>query len=73
MTTNSDLLNQVILFFIVLVISAFLVGCSSNASEYVTYNQQQGQQQNQYVGGGCGVTSDSDYDTPLLDSSSAAL
>ena len=50
----------------VLVISVFLVGCaSSQPNGYATYNQP-GQQNNQYVGGGCGVAPNADYeDTPV--------
>ena len=49
-----------------LVFSVFLIGCtSSQTSGYASYNQQpQGQQQGQYVGGGCGVAPNADYDTP---------
>ena len=59
----------------VLVISVFLVGCQKpSTAGYATYNQQQ--QQGQYVGGGCGVAPQADYeDTPVkaLDSSDSAL
>ncbi|MBS3104993.1 hypothetical protein J4234_01940 [Candidatus Woesearchaeota archaeon] len=53
----------------VLVLSVFLVGCtSSGQSGYATYNQPQQQQQGQYVGGGCGVAPSADYeDTPVDD------
>ena len=56
-----------------LVISVFLVGCtSSQTSGYSTYNQpQQGQ-----VGGGCGVAPNAAYeDTPIkaIDSANSAL
>jgi hypothetical protein len=49
----------------VLVIGLFLAGCSSNAQNgYASYNQQG--QQNQYVGGGCGVAPQADYsETPV--------
>ncbi|MBI2558521.1 hypothetical protein HYW20_04315 [Candidatus Woesearchaeota archaeon] len=59
----------------VLLISVFLVGCRSSQTGYASYNQQQGQQQGQYVGGGCGVTPSGDYaDTPVegFDSSGSA-
>ena len=49
----------------VLVFSVFLIGCGQSQTGYQTYNQPQGQQ-NQYVGGGCGVTPSGDYaDTPV--------
>ncbi len=63
-----------IAILVVLVFSVFLIGCASTQSGYSTYNQQQGQQP--YVGGGCGVAPDADYeDTPLeaLDSTDSAL
>lgn len=45
---------------LVLVFSVFLVGCTSSPSSgYATYNQPQ--QQQPYVGGGCGVAPDADY------------
>lgn len=51
---------------VVLVFSVFLIGCTSSQSGYATYNQPQGQQQGQYVGGGCGVAPNADYeDTPV--------
>ncbi|MBI2102157.1 hypothetical protein HYT53_06115 [Candidatus Woesearchaeota archaeon] len=61
----------------VLVVSVFLVGCSKqyDTAGYATYNQQ-GQQQGQYVGGGCGVSPSGDYaDTPIeaLGSEDSAL
>ena len=51
---------------LVLVLGAFLAGCtSSQQSGYASYNQQgqpQGQPQGgQYVGGGCGVAPSGDY------------
>ena len=51
-----------------LVFSVFLVGCKSSQTGYASYNQPQGQQQQngQYVGGGCGVAPSGDYkDTPI--------
>jgi len=55
-------------------VSVFLVGCSSTSQNgYAAYNQPQ---QQQYVGGGCGVAPSADYqDTPLesLDSANSAL
>ena len=52
---------------VVLVFSVFLVGCtSSQSSGYAAYNQPQGQQGGQYVGGGCGVAPSADYEnTPV--------
>ena len=49
----------------VLVLSVFLAGCaSSQPGSYATYNQPA--QQNQYVGGGCGVAPSGDYEgTPI--------
>ncbi len=59
------------------VFSVFLVGCTSSQPGYASYNQQQqGQQQGQYVGGGCGVAPSGDYaDTPVkvFDSPGSAL
>ena len=55
--------------FAVLLVGIFLIGCTSSKSGYATYNQPQGQQPQQggqYVGGGCGVASNADYeDTPV--------
>jgi hypothetical protein len=50
---------------VLIVLSVFLVGCtSSQPNGYAAYNQQQGQQP--YVGGGCGVAPNADYeDTPV--------
>ena len=60
---------------LVLVISVFLVGCGKqNTAGYATYNQQ-GQQQ-PYVGGGCGVAPQADYNDAsigVLDSSDSSL
>lgn len=54
---------------VVLVLSVFLVGCTSSQSGYSTYNQPQ---QQQYVGGGCGVAPSGDYEnTPIDDLGSA--
>lgn len=62
---------------LVLVISVFLLGCGQKKYDtgYATYNQQ-GQQQGQYVGGGCGVAPQAGYeDTPVkaIDSADSAL
>jgi hypothetical protein len=56
----------------ILVVGLFLVGCSSGSqSGYSSYNQQG--QQNQYVGGGCGVAPQADYsETPAGDFGSKA-
>ncbi|MBS3101063.1 hypothetical protein J4204_02940 [Candidatus Woesearchaeota archaeon] len=61
----------------VLVVSVFLVGCGKqyDTAGYATYNQQ-GQQQGQYVGGGCGVAPQADYNdvsVDELDSADSAL
>ena len=53
---------------VLLLVSVFLVGCTQpkSATGYAAYNQPQGQQQGQYVGGGCGVAPSGDYkDTPV--------
>lgn len=55
---------------LVLIVSMFVIGCtSSSKSGYATYNQPQqgqGQPNGQYVGGGCGVAPAGDYmDTPV--------
>ena len=53
-------MNAKLLILLVLVVGAFLVGCSqSPTGDYASYNQPQ--QQNQYVGGGCGVAPESGY------------
>ena len=61
----------------VLVVSVFLVGCGKqyDTAGYATCNQQ-GQQQGQYVGGGCGVAPQADYNdasADALDSADSAL
>ncbi len=53
----------------VLVLSVFLVGCTSSQSGYSTYNQPQ---QQQYVGGGCGVASSGDYENTPIDALGSA-
>ena len=56
-------MNKTILF-LVLIVGVLLVGCSQQ-QDYSAYNQPQGQQQ-QYVGGGCGVAPQADYEaTPV--------
>ena len=48
---------------IVILFSVFLIGCTSSQTGYSSYNQPQ---QQQYVGGGCGVAPSGDYgDTPI--------
>lgn len=50
-----------------LLLALFLAGCqSSPSSGYAAYNQPQGQQQGQYVGGGCGVAPNADYESTSL-------
>jgi hypothetical protein len=60
---------------LVLVVSIVAVGCGSKSQTgYATYNQQQ--QQGQYVGGGCGVAPNGDYEstpTGALDSADSVL
>ena len=57
-------MNAKLVVLLILVVGVFLAGCSSaNTDGYATYNQQQGQQ-NQYVGGGCGVAAETDYGVP---------
>jgi len=57
-------MNAKIIVLLVLAVGVLLVGCNSASSDgYATYNQQQGQQ-NQYVGGGCGVAAETDYGVP---------
>ncbi|MEK6946750.1 MAG: hypothetical protein AABX32_04025 [Nanoarchaeota archaeon] len=61
-------MNTKALVLVVLLVSIFLVGCtSSNTGAYAAYNQPQGQQQgDQYVGGGCGVAPQGSVaDTPV--------
>ncbi len=66
-------MNAKLAMLVVLIVSAFLIGCTSNTNGYSTYNQPQ---QQQYVGGGCGVAPNSDYEnTPIeaLDPSNSVL
>ena len=57
-------MNAKLVVLLVLVVGVLLAGCNSASSDgYATYNQQQGQQ-NQYVGGGCGVAAETDYGVP---------
>ncbi|MBS3114513.1 hypothetical protein J4448_05415 [Candidatus Woesearchaeota archaeon] len=60
-------MNAKAIVLAVLLVSVFLVGCtSSQSSGYAAYNQPQQGQQGQYVGGGCGVAPSGDYeDTPI--------
>ena len=56
-----------IAILLVLVVSIFLIGCASSPSgNYANYNQpqQQGQPQQQVVGGGCGVAPQNAYSEP---------
>ena len=68
-------MNARIVISAVLAVLVFsvLVGCSSG-QPYQNYNQpqQQGQQQ-QYVGGGCGVAPSAGYSAPSEPSGQAAL
>ena len=58
--------TKTMLIAAVLLLSVFLIGCSQSPSgNYATYNQQQQGQQNQYVGGGCGVAPSADYQQPV--------
>ena len=69
-------MNVKIVVLALVVFSVFLIGCTSSQNGYATYNQPQGQQQGQYVGGGCGVAPNAAYeDTPVqaLDSADSAL
>ena len=57
-------MNAKILVLLVVVVGLFLAGCSQSPSgDYASYNQPQ--QQNQYVGGGCGVAPSADYQEPV--------
>jgi len=53
-------MNAKLVLLAVLVVSAFMAGCQSTAADYSAYGQQP-PQQNQYVGGGCGVAPGADY------------
>lgn len=70
-------MNSKAIVLVVLLVSIFLVGCTSSQSGYAAYNQPQGQPQGgQYVGGGCGVAPSGDYgNTPVeaLGSSNSML
>ena len=52
-----------------LIFSIFLIGCTSSSpsGNYAAYNQPQGAppQQQQYVGGGCGVAPQTPYGMPV--------
>lgn len=66
-------MNAKLIVFLVLVVGVFLIGCSqSPTGDYSSYSQpqQQGQQQNQYVGGGCGVAAEAGYVLPSAGQSS---
>ena len=55
-------MNAKLMLLLVLFVGLLLAGCNSDSNDgYERYNQQQGQQQNQYVGGGCGVAPQSGY------------
>ena len=60
-------MNAKTIVLAVLLVSVFLVGCtSSQTSGYATYNQPGQPQGGQYVGGGCGVAPQAAYeDTPI--------
>lgn len=61
------MMNTKAIVLVVLLVSVFLVGCGQRTdySGYATYNQP-GQQQGQYVGGGCGVAPSGAYEnTPV--------
>lgn len=69
-------MNAKVLLLAALLVSVLLIGCTSSQTGYAAYNQPQGQQGNQYVGGGCGVAPSGAYeDTPIeaLDSKDLAL
>jgi len=70
-------MNKTAIVLLVLLAGVFLSGCSTpKTSGYATYNQQQQGQQQPYVGGGCGVAPQADYeDTPVkaLDSADSSL
>ena len=57
------------ILFLVIVLGVFLVGCTQSSPDYSAYAQggaAQGGQQQQYVGGGCGVAQQADYaQTPV--------
>ena len=57
-------MNKKAIVLAVLLVSIFLLGCSKDySSGYPAYNQPQ---QQQYVGGGCGVAPAADYEsTPI--------
>lgn len=63
-------MNAKIAILAVVVLSIFLAGCAANQNGYSTYNNQP--QQQQYVGGGCGVAPSGDYaNTPVESINSA--
>lgn len=70
-------MNKTAIVLLVLLAGVFLAGCQKSAtSGYATYNQQQQGQQQPYVGGGCGVAPQADYEgTPVkaLDSADSSL
>lgn len=63
---NGGKMKKKFLVLAALLMAVFLIGCTGTANggaTYSQYNPQQGQQ-NQYVGGGCGVAPNADYDAP---------
>ena len=59
-------MNAKLAVLLVLVVGMLLAGCNSASDNaYASYNQQQGQPQNQYVGGGCGVAPSAEYKEPV--------
>ena len=59
-------MNTKTLVLLVLVVSAFLAGCTSSNNGYQAYNQPPPQGQQAAVGGGCGVAPGGAYeDTPV--------
>lgn len=56
-------MNKRLSILCILLIGAFLIGCTQSQSGYATYNQPQAQPQGgQYIGGGCGVAPSGNYE-----------
>ncbi len=68
--------RDIILVIFVMVLGVLLVGCTSSQTGPAGYSNYNSPEQQQYVGGGCGVAPSGDYtDTPIneLTKSSSVL
>ena len=67
-------MNAKLFVLAIFIVGSFLVGCQASSSDYSAYGNPSGQgQQNQYVGGGCGVApADSKMPAGAFDSTAAS-